>query len=327
MKRALITGIAGQDGSYLAELLLHKGYEVYGIESPEIKDKKKAYWRLSSIIDKISIYHISILEIEALYKLFKDISPDECYHLAACSFVHITMEEELKVIHTNIEGTHNILRAIAEKSPYTRLLFAGSSEMFGNPPHAPQTEKTPFYPRTVYGISKLTGHNLCKFYRENRGIFTCTAILYNHESPRRGEQFVTRRITRGIALIKSGKKKQLFLKNTTGRRDWGHAKDYVRGMYLMLQQKKPDDYILATNALHSVEDFLIIAFKEAGMGNYKPYVQVEENNSVNVNNSSTPLVGNPQKAKNILGWEPSYSFQELVREMVYEDLKMEGISI
>jgi GDPmannose 4,6-dehydratase len=253
----------------------------------------------------------------SLFSVVEKICPDECYHLAAQSFVSYSFEDAFSTINTNINGTLFILSAIHEKAPDCRFYFAGSSEMFGNVVDSPQNEETPFRPRSPYGISKVAGFDLTRNFRESKGLFACNGILFNHESPRRGYEFVTRKITHAVAEIKKGRQNELRLGNLAAKRDWGFAGDYVKAMWMMLQEKKPDDYVIATNESHSVKEFLEEAFSYAGM-NWENYVVVDEllfrPSEVHV------LQGDFRKAKDVFGWEPEVRFRELVKLMVQSDL-------
>jgi len=318
-KKAIITGISGQDGSYLAELLLDKEYEVHGIVL-QIEHEKpdQSFTKLSNVLDQIHLHPGSIEAYPSLMEIFKRVQPDECYHLAAASFVSFNLEDEFSVFNVNINGTHNVLSVIKQVAPNCKFYFAGSSELFGNTKQFPQNENTPFNPRSAYGISKLTGYHLTRLYRENYNLFACNGILYNHESPRRGIEFVTRKITRAASQIKKGLISSLPLGNLDARRDWGFAKDYVRAMWLMLQQPNPDDYVISTGQLHSVRDVCNLAFQCVGL-DYRDYVKVDERYIRP--DESVPLVGDSSKAKKVLGWQPSVSFKELIEMMVDYDLK------
>src|SRR3989339_225737 len=319
MRKALITGITGQDGSYLAEMLLEKGYEVHGIvRRVAFEDIEHRLWRIRHIYDKLILHSASLENYASVFKIIEKIVPDECYHLAAQSFVSYSFEDEFSTINMNLNGTHYVLSSLKEKAPGCKFYFAGSSEMFGKVHEIPQTENTPFHPRSPYGISKVAGFDLTRNYREAYGLFACSGILFNHESPRRGFEFVTRKISNGVAKIKLGKEKELVLGNLEAKRDWGFAKDYVAAMWLMLQQEKPDDYVVATNETHSVQEFCELAFKHVGL-DYRQYVKIDEKlrRPAEVNE----LRGNYQKAKTVLGWEPRTTFAELVKMMVEADLK------
>ena len=322
MRKALITGINGQDGSYLAELLLSKNYEVYGIvrrESLENIDKLK---NLQNIKDKIKLFACSLDNALSVYKLFSKIKPDECYHLAANSFVSYSLEEDLAVMNNNFTSTYNILLSILDVCPKCRVYFAGSSEIFGNAEIYPQNENTKFNPRSIYGISKLSSHLLIKNYRERFGIFACTGFAYNHESPRRGRAFVTRKITSSVAEIALGKKEIIELGDITAQRDWGYAPEYVEAMYKMLNTAQPEDYVLATGKLHSVEDILKIAFEVIGK-DYAKHIIVKSDFIRPREN--VPLVGDASKIYKDLGWKANKHFKEIIKEMVLEDIKrLEG---
>ncbi|ACV63604.1 NAD-dependent epimerase/dehydratase [Desulfofarcimen acetoxidans DSM 771] len=322
MKKALITGISGQDGSYLAELLLEKGYEVHGIiRHISFEDTGYRLSNIAHIQDKIFLHGASLENQLSLYKVVKEVQPDECYHLAARSFVSYGLDES-SILTTNFNGTHHLLEAICEIVPSCRVYFAGSSEMFGYAGTSPQNEFTPFYPRSMYGISKLAGYHLVNIYRKRYGIFICTGILYNHESPRRGFEFVTRKITSTAAKIKMGFKIKLILGNLEARRDWGYAPDYVRAMWMMLQQDTPDDYIVATGRTNSVKDFVDITFKMLNL-NYKDYVVTDQR--FYRSGEEVPLCGDSQKIRSRLGWKTTKLLTEIIEEMVQEDLKAEGL--
>jgi GDPmannose 4,6-dehydratase len=319
MKKALITGITGQDGSYLAEFLLEKGYEVHGIvRRVAIEDSEHRLWRIKHILDKIVLHPASMESYASIFNVVDKMRPDECYHLAAQSFVSYSFEDEFSTINTNINGTHYVLSAIKEKAPGCKFYFAGSSEMFGLVKETPQNENTPFHPRSPYGISKVAGFDLTRNYREAYNLFACSGILFNHESPRRGYEFVTRKISSAVAGIKLGSAKELRLGNLDAKRDWGYAGDYVKAMWLMLQQDSPDDYVIATGQTHSVEEFAEVAFNHVGL-DYRDYLKTDERfyrpAEVHL------LKGDYSKGKKILGWEPGVSFKEVVHMMVDSDLK------
>ena len=319
MKKALITGITGQDGSYLAELLLSKGYEVHGIvRRVAMEDPDSRFYRIKHIIDKIKIHGGSLESYESLLDIVDEIKPNECYHLGAQSFVKYSFDDEFSTINTNINGTHYILSAIKKKSPNCRFYFAASSEMFGKVLESPQNENTPFYPRSSYGISKVTGFDLTRNYRDAYDIHASSGILFNHESPRRGFEFVTRKITSHAAKIKLGLESKIKLGNLDAKRDWGHAKEYVKAMWLMLQQDKPDDYVVATGKCFSVRDFLETAFDFAGLD---PYRYLETSEDLMRPAEVALLLGDSSKAEKILKWENKIKFKELVSEMVESDLK------
>jgi GDPmannose 4,6-dehydratase len=271
MEKALITGITGQDGSYLAEYLLDEGYEVHGIvRRVALEDPEHRLWRIRHILDRVILHSASLESYASIFNIIEKVKPEECYHLAAQSFVSYSFEDEFSTINTNISGTHHVLSAIKEKVPDCRFYFAASSEMFGVAKETPQNEDTPFHPRSPYGISKVAGFDLTRNYREAYNLFACNGILFNHESPRRGFEFVTRKITNSVAKIKLGYAIELRLGNLNAKRDWGFAGDYVKAMWLMLQQDEPDDYVIATGETHSVEDFLYTAFSFVDL-NWKDY--------------------------------------------------------
>jgi GDPmannose 4,6-dehydratase len=318
-KKVLITGITGQDGSYLAELLLAKNYEVHGlVRRVALEDETHRLWRIQNILKKITIHAASLESYASIVKIISKIKPTEVYHLGAQSYVSHSFEDEFSTINININGTHYLLSAIKEFSPKSKFYFAGSSEMFGKVREVPQTENTPFYPRSPYGISKVAGFELTRNYREAYNIFTSSGILFNHESPRRGFEFVTRKITSSVARIKLGIQKKLYLGNIKSKRDWGHAKDYVNAMWLMLQQKKPDDFVVSTGEHHSVEEFAKLAFQEVEL-DYKKFIETDKK-LIRPAEVDT-LVGDCKKAKKQLNWKPKISFRKLVSEMVREDLQ------
>jgi len=318
-KKALITGITGQDGSYLTEFLLEKGYEVHGIvRRVAIEDPQHRLWRIRHILDKLILHPGSLESYASIFKIVEEVKPDECYHLAAQSFVSYSFEDEFSTINTNINGTHYVLSAIKEKAPKCKFYFAGSSEMFGLVKETPQNENTPFHPRSPYGISKVAGFDLTRNYREAYNIFACSGILFNHESPRRGFEFVTRKISNAVAEIKLGLAKGLKLGNLEAKRDWGFAGDYIKAMWLMLQRDEPDDYVIATGETHSVKEFAELAFGHVGL-NYQDYLSSDE---IFYRPAEVHLLkGDYNKGKKILGWEPKISFKELVQMMVEADLK------
>ncbi len=319
MKKALITGITGQDGSYLAEFLLEKGYEVHGIARRIANENpRQRYWRIHSILDRIVLHGGSLESYPCLFNIVNQIKPDECYHLGAQSFVSYSFEDEFSTLNTNINGTHYLLSALRELQPKCRFYFAGTSEMFGKVEQIPQTEHTPFHPRSPYGISKVAGFELTRNYREAYGMFAASGILFNHESPRRGTEFVTRKITSGVARIRAGLQTELALGNLEARRDWGYAGEYIKAMWLMLQQDKPDDYVICTGETHSVREFTQLAFEHAGL-NWEDHVKINPHYyrpaEVDL------LIGNCAKAEEQLGWKPEVRFKDLVRMMVESDLE------
>ncbi|MGD0667002.1 MAG: GDP-mannose 4,6-dehydratase [Bryobacteraceae bacterium] len=318
-QRALITGITGQDGSYLSELLISKGYEVHGIvRRVALEDPEHRLARLAQVRDRLILHAGSLENFASLIQVVAKVAPDEVYHLAAQSFVSYSFDDEFSTLNANINGTHYLLAALRQLAPKCRFYFAGSSEMFGNADEVPQTESTRFHPRSSYGISKVCGFDLTRNYREAYGAFAVSGMMFNHESPRRGFEFVTRKITSGVARIACGRAKELRLGNLEAKRDWGHAREYVDAMWRMLQQPNPSDYVVATGETHSVREFCELAFAEADL-DYRQYVVVDENfyrpAEVDL------LVGDATKARKILGWEPHVRFRELVREMVREDLR------
>lgn len=319
-RRALITGITGQDGSYLAELLLSKGYEVHGIvRRMALEDPLHRLWRLRHILDKISLHAGSMESYPSIFNVVETVEPDECYHLAAQSFVSYSFEDEFSTINTNINGTHYLLSSIKRKAPRCRFYFAASSETFGKVRETPQDENTPFHPRSPYGISKMAGFELTRNYREAYDLHASCGILFNHESPRRGHEFVTRKITSHAALIKLGKENRIKLGNIQAKRDWGHARDFVPAMWLMLQQEKPDDYVIATGKCHTVEEFLQKSFALLEM-DYRNYLEIDR--TLYRPSEVMALMGNYSKAERTLGWQPTTSFEELIQEMVQSDLAL-----
>ncbi len=319
-KKALITGITGQDGSYLAEFLLEKGYEVYGIV-------RRASTINTSRIDniyqdphesgvKLKLIYGDLTDSSSVQSILSDIKPDEIYNLGAQSHVKVSFDIPEYTGDAVALGATRILEAIHRIGLKTRYYQASSSEMYGKVQAVPQTEETPFYPRSPYAVAKLYGHWITKNYRESYGIYACSGILFNHESPRRGETFVTRKITKAVANIKNGLQDKLYLGNMDAKRDWGYAKEYVEAMWLMLQQDEPDDYVIATNETHTVREFVEAAFKHAGL-DWEKYVEIDERYfrpaEVDL------LIGDASKAKKDLGWEPKVTFDELVKIMVDAD--------
>ena len=318
-KVALITGITGQDGSYLAELLLKKRYKVHGIvRRVALEDRTHRLWRLQKILKQINLHSASLESYASIVKIVQKTKPTEIYHLGAQSYVDYSFKDEFSTLNTNINGTHYLLSAIKDFSPKSKFYFAGSSEMFGKVRNVPQNEKTAFHPRSAYGISKVTGHDLTRNYREAYNLHCCTGILFNHESPRRGFEFVTRKISHGVARIKYGFQRELKLGNLDAKRDWGHAHDYVEAMWLMLQQRKPEDFVIATNKQHSVREFAKIAFSIVGL-DYKKFIKIDKN--LYRPAEVQTLLGDYSKARRILKWKPKVSFKNLVKDMVLSDLK------
>jgi len=318
VKKALITGITGQDGSYLSELLLEKGYEVHGIvRRVALEDPQARMWRIRHILDRIHIHSASMESYASIFNIISDVKPDDCYHLAAQSYVSYSFEDEFSTINTNLNGTHYVLSAIKRQAPDCKFYFAGSSEMFGHVKETPQNEDTPFHPRSPYGISKMAGFELTRNYREAYNLFALSGILFNHESPRRGAEFVTRKISTAAAKIKLGIEKEVRLGNLEAKRDWGHARDYVKAMWLMLQQEDPEDFVIATGESYSVRDFLETSFRYVNL-DYHDYLVIDDDlyrpSEVNI------LQGDASNARNKLNWFPTISFENLVKEMVECDL-------
>ncbi len=319
-KRALITGITGQDGSYLAEFLLDKGYEVHGlVRRVAIEDPEHRMSRLTHILDRITIHSGQIDNYASIFRVVAKVRPDELYHLAAQSFVGESFEDSFSTLNINIFGTLNALSAAREHCPECKFYFAGSSEMFGKVKESPQNENTPFHPRSPYGISKVAGFDLTRNYREAYGMFAVTGIMFNHESPRRGFEFVTRKISSHAAKIKLGLADSLVLGNLDARRDWGHSREFVRQMHTMLQQPVPEDFVIATGETHSVREFCELAFAELGL-DWQKYVKLDERFKRPA--EVELLVGDSTKARAKLGWVPKITFKDLVKEMVREDYEL-----
>ncbi|MBE0606165.1 MAG: GDP-mannose 4,6-dehydratase [Deltaproteobacteria bacterium] len=315
MPTALITGVGGQDGSYLSELLLSKGYRVVG----SVPDNDPVNIdRVRHLLDRIEIVEDDLLDQVRIEKIFRDHRPDEVYNFAANSVLAASFQQPILATMVLAMGVTRILESIRKITPKTRFFQASSSEIFGKPAEVPQSETTPFHPRNPYGVSKAYGHLMTMTYRENYGLYACSGILYNHESPRRSPEFVTRKITNAAARIKLGLARELRLGNLDARRDWGYAGDYVRAMWSMLQQSQPDDYVLATGETHSVRDLCEEAFSHLGF-DYREYV-VQEEESFRPPETAQ-LVGNPGKARRVLGWQRTVSFRELVRMMVDADIE------
>lgn len=318
-KRALITGVNGQDGSYLAELLLERGYEVHGVVRRDaLEDPVHRLANIRGIRDRLRL-HVGALDNPlSIYKIVSGVSPDECYHLASSSFVSYNFEDEASIVASNFNATHSLLSTLKELAPRCRTYFAGSSEMFGSARAAPQNEATPFNPRSVYGISKLAAFHLARNYREHHKMFVAAGILYNHESPRRGHQFVTRKISSAVAKIKLGLAHGLPLGNLDARRDWGYAPDYVRAMHAMLQRPRPEDYVIATGVSRTVREFLRAAFSVVDL-DYERFVTVDQ--SYFRPSEAVELRGDAALARKELGWAPSKTFEAMVTEMVESDLR------
>ncbi len=315
-KKAIITGITGQDGSYLAEYLLELGYDVHGIVR---RSSTETFDRIWHIKDKITLHQADLLDQLSLIEVIKDVMPDEIYNLAAQSFVPTSWKQPVLTGEFTALGVTRMLEAIRLVKPDIRFYQASSSEMFGKVREVPQNENTPFYPRSPYGVAKVYGHWITVNYRESYNIFACSGILFNHESPRRGKEFVTRKISYAVARIKHGLQDKLYLGNLEAKRDWGYAKDYIKAMVLMLQQDSPDDYVISTGETHSVKEFVQHAFDYVGL-NWEDYVEIDPRfyrpAEVDL------LVGDSTKAKEKLGWKPSVTFKELVEIMVQADLEL-----
>ena len=318
MTKALITGVTGQDGSYLAEFLLEKGYKVYGLTR---RTSTPNHNRIANIIDQIKLVSGDLLDQHSLTQAVKEIKPDEVYNLAAQSFVKASWEQPMFTGESTALGVTRMLEAVRLAHPEAKFYQASSSEMFGKVKEIPQTENTPFYPRSPYGVAKVYGHWITVNYRESYDMFATSGILFNHESPRRGLEFVTRKITNSIAKIKYGKLDKLHLGNPDSERDWGYAKDYVEAMWLMLQHSEPDDFVISTGETHSVREFVKLAFEAAEISNWEDKV-VWNDPRYTRPAEVDQLIGSYDKAKKILGWEPKTSFSELVRIMVEADLKL-----
>jgi GDPmannose 4,6-dehydratase len=314
-KRAVITGITGQDGSYLSELLLEKGYEVFGVVR---RSSAPNLWRIEHLLDRIQLLPGDLLDQLSLARIIEAVKPDEFYNLGAMSFVPASWDQPMLTAEYNAQGVTRVLEAIRQVNPKIRLYQASSSEMFGKVREIPQTELTPFYPRSPYGVSKVFGHYITVNYRESYGLFACSGILFNHESPRRGIEFVTRKVTDGVARIKLGLADSLALGNLDARRDWGFAGDYVRGMWLMLQQDEPDDYVISTGVAHSVRELVETAFRHAGLDSAK-YVRIDP--AMLRPAEVEHLIGDCSKARERLGWTPAVDFKGLVEMMVDTDVK------
>ena len=313
-KRALITGITGQDGSYLAEFLLEKGYQVFGVTR---RSSTNSFDRIAHIIDKITLLSGDLLDEHSLVSALREAQPDEIYNLGAQSFVPTSWSQPVLTAEFTAVGVTRLLEAMRSVKPDARFYQASSSEMFGKVQETPQTEKTPFYPRSPYGVAKVYGHWITINYRESYRLYACSGIGFNHESQRRGLEFVTRKVTDGVARIKLGLAKEIRLGNLEARRDWGHARDYVRAMWLMLQQPTPDDYVIATGKTRTVQDLVSSAFGHIGL-DWKQYV-VSDPKFIRPAEVDV-LVGDASKARRLLGWEPEISFEAMIAEMVDADL-------
>ncbi|HEV7807747.1 MAG TPA: GDP-mannose 4,6-dehydratase [Solirubrobacteraceae bacterium] len=316
-RSALITGITGQDGSYLAELLLERGYEVHGMVRRASTEK---FDRIEHLRDRLTLHQGDLLDHRSLVDTLRASKPQEIYNLAAMSFVAVSWIQPTLTAEFTGVGVTRMLEAVREAAPEARFYQASSSEMFGKVLEVPQTETTPFYPRSPYGVAKVYGHFITVNYRESYDLFACCGILFNHESPRRGLEFVTRKITWHAAAIKLGLRGELALGNLDAKRDWGYAKDYVEAMYLMLQQDEPQDYVIATNNINTVRDCVEIAFDEAGIGDWERYVRLD---SAFLRPAEVDqLIGDATKAKERLGWQARTSFEELIRLMTRSDLEL-----
>ena len=319
MPKVLITGISGQDGSYLAELLLNQGYEVHGlVRRAALEEPHKKLWRIFPIINDITLHTGSLESHTGLFEVVRNVKPDYIYHLGAMSFVSYEFEDEYHTLTTNLGSTHTLLSAVQKFIPECKFYFAASSEMFGLSQTAPQSEETPFNPRSVYGISKLAGFHLCKAFRENKGLHTSSGILFNHESPRRGGEYVTQKIVSQAVAIKRGQVKELKLGNLDAKRDWGHAKDYVIAMQKMTELEKADDFVISSGITHSVREFCQKAFACLDL-NYRDYVVSDP--LFFRPSEKIPLCGDNSKAKKILGWAPTHSFNSIIEEMIEFELK------
>jgi len=315
-KKALITGVTGQDGSYLADFLLEKGYEVYGMVRRSSMEK---FDRIEHIKDRINIRQADLLDQYSISKIIEEVQPEEVYNLAAMSFVPTSWDQPVLTAEFTAIGVTRMLEAIRAVNPHIRFYQASSSEMFGMVKEIPQTELTPFHPRSPYGVAKVYGHWITVNYRESYDIFGVSGILFNHESPRRGIEFVTRKVTYNAVKIKLGLSKELRLGNLEAKRDWGYALDYVEAMWLMLQQDKPDDFVIASGETHSVKDLVEIAFSHLGL-DYKDFVVLDKKF---IRPAEVDLLrGDFSKAKKILGWQPKVHFAELIKMMVDSDLAL-----
>ncbi|MBI3320974.1 MAG: GDP-mannose 4,6-dehydratase [Candidatus Omnitrophica bacterium] len=318
-RRALITGITGQDGSYLAEWLLEQGYDVHGIvRRVALEDPLHRMWRIYHLKDALQLHVADLENHTSVLRLLQQVKPDEIYHLAAHSFVGHSSEEECSTLHANLTTTHAMLSGFRDVCPGARFYFAGSSEMFGNAPEIPQRETTPFNPRSTYGVSKCAGFFLTRSYRQTHGLFAVGGILFNHESPRRGFEFVTRKISWHVALIAAGRLRTLKLGNLEARRDWGHAQRYVEAIWKMLQRDHPDEFVIATGDTHTVRQFCEVAFRLVGL-DYRDYVTTDP--ALYRPIEEALLVGDASKAKTELGWTHDVPFEQLVKEMVEGDLE------
>ncbi len=314
-KRALITGITGQDGSYLADLLLDKGYEVHAVVR---RASATNYWRIEHILDRVTLHPADLLDQLSLIRVLNDVRPQELYNLAAMSFVPASWDQPMLTGEFNAQGVTRMLEAVRQVDPKIKIYQASSSEMFGKVREVPQTELTPFYPRSPYGVSKVFAHYITVNYRESYDLFAVSGILFNHESPRRGLEFVTRKVTDGVARIKLGLATSLSLGNLDAHRDWGFAGDYVRAKWMMLQQDRPDDYVIATGESHSVRELVEVAFGRVGL-DWNKHVKLDPKliRPAEVDH----LVGDASKARKVLGWTPEVDFKTLIHMMVDADIE------
>ena len=318
-KVALITGITGQDGSYLAEFLLKKGYDVQGIIREESIQNRDKLINLENIINNITIHKGDVSNFENITTIFKKVMPTECYHLSGTSFVNYSFEKEFMIMNDNFNSTYYLLSAINKLNKNCKFFFAGSSEMFGEPYETPQTENSKFNPKSLYGISKLSSYYLVKNYREKEKKFACTGIMYNHESPRRGNEFVTKKIISSAVKIKLGLENKLYLGNLDAKRDWGYAPDYVKAMWKILQADKADDFIISTGNLHTVREFLDITFSYLDL-EYQDYVEVDPKFFRASEKKS--LCGTPNKIKEIIGWKNTKGLKEIIKEMIDSEINI-----
>lgn len=321
-KVALITGITGQDGSYLAEFLFGKGYEVHGIVRRESIEDDTKLNNIKNIKDSIILHEGSLSDHLTIYKIFSKVLPDECYHLSASSFVNYSFTDEFETMSNNFNSTHYLLSTIREVKKDCKFYFAGSSEMFGEPNCSPQDEETPFNPKSIYGISKVSSHYLVKNYREKENIFACTGIMYNHESPRRGNHFVTKKIITSAVKIKLGLQDKLYLGNLDAKRDWGYSPNYIKAMWMMLQAPKADDYIVSSGELHTVRDFLEETFSYLGL-KYEDYVLVDP--KFFRASEHNPLCGNSDKINKIIGWHNEKNLKDIIKEMIDDEMKKNNL--
>jgi len=322
VKKAIITGITGQDGSYLAEYLLSLGYEVHGVvRRVALEDPAQRLGRIFQLRDRLHLHPASLESYPSLFHIFSQHDFNECYHLAAQSFVAESFGDGFSTMAINVNGTHYVLEAIRNLRPACKFYFAGSSEMFGKATEIPQREITRFHPRSPYGISKVAGFYLSMNYREAYNMFCCNGMLFNHESPRRGFEFVTRKISYGAARIRLGLDEKLYLGNLDAKRDWGHAVEYVRAMHMMLQHDQADDYVIATGETHTVREFCELAFSELGL-DYRDYVEVDPRLCRPAEVDT--LIGDASKARKTLNWQPARTFHELVKDMVKSDFQLLG---